>query len=91
MKKAVLWLDDLRKLWRIVWTATGRWTLVWATLLVLLGALPVIGVMLTKPLVDNVTLVLKGAGSWEKVKFLLLIGVGMALVAILSDVGQGVL
>lgn len=42
----------------LIWEATGRWTLVWAGLLVLQGLLPALTVYLSKILVDQLALVM---------------------------------
>ncbi len=47
---------------RLIWGATGRWTLFWGGLLVLQGLLPALTVYLAKVLVDRLTAIV-GTGS----------------------------
>lgn len=58
-------LHDLPDTLRLVWTATRRWTLAWAVLLVLQGVVPAVTVYLTKVVVDAVANAMGAGLSWE--------------------------
>ncbi|NOX60438.1 MAG: ABC transporter ATP-binding protein [Chloroflexi bacterium] len=89
---SIVHLRALRAQWpylpralKLVWTAARGWTIAWAALLVMQGALPVATVYLTKTLVDSLVEALTASPTWETVRpTLLLVGL-MAVVLLLSE------
>jgi ATP-binding cassette subfamily B protein len=66
-------LSFLRRAFALVWSASGRWTVSWAALTLVLGVLPAAAVFLTKWLVDTLAHDIVDAGStWDKALVLLL-------------------
>ncbi len=72
----------------LIWKATGRWTLVWAGLLLLQGLLPALIVYLSKVLVDQLALVLGAADTatalWTMATPLAWLGGAMLLAQLLQ-------
>ena len=54
-----------RRALRLIWDATGTWTLFWGGLLVLQGALPALAVYVSKVLVDRLAVII-GTGYTEE-------------------------
>ncbi|QQS47693.1 MAG: ABC transporter ATP-binding protein [Acidobacteriota bacterium] len=53
----------------LVWEATRKWTLIWAVLLLVLGALPAAVVWLTRPLVDSLVAAVAGGTGIGRVLY----------------------
>lgn len=70
---------------RLIWEATGRWTLLWLLLLLVGGVLPATLVYLTKHLVDAVAAAIGGGLSWETVQPVLWPALLMGGVLLLSQ------
>ncbi len=70
---------------RLIWEATGRWTLLWLLLLLVSGVLPAALVYLTKHLVDAVAVAIGGGLSWETVQPVLWPALLMGGVLLLSQ------
>jgi ATP-binding cassette subfamily B protein len=71
-------LAYLRRTLAIVWDASGWRLVVWAALLGLQGAIPVVTVWLTKPLVDGLQAAVGGGVSWEALRSLAGVAIAMA-------------
>jgi ATP-binding cassette subfamily B protein len=66
----------------LVWSASRHWTVAWAMLLVLQGALPVATVYLTRMVVDSLVAATRNAGGWTTLQptlFLIAAMVGVLL------------
>lgn len=66
----------------LVWSASRHWTVAWAVLLVLQGALPVATVYLTRMVVDSLVAATRNAGGWTTLQptlFLIAAMVGVLL------------
>ncbi len=70
----------------LVWSAAGRWSAAWLSLLVLQGLLPVATVYLTRAVVDSLVAVVGSGGSWEAVRPTLVL---VALMAAVLLAGEG--
>jgi ATP-binding cassette, subfamily B, bacterial len=70
---------------RMVWDAARLWTVLWLTLLIVQGLLPVVSVYLTRDLVNALTVALRAEPTWNSFKFVLPYAVGMALVLLLTE------
>lgn len=81
----------LPQTWRLLWTAAGRWTVVWGILLIVQGLLPVATVYLTKLLVDSLVAAIKLGVTSESVRLILVPAALMAGVLLLTELLQGVL
>jgi ATP-binding cassette subfamily B protein len=78
-------LSDLVRVYRLIWSASRKPTLVWGLLLIVQGLLPVILVYLTKPLVDAVQETLGRGVSWPSVQPILVVVFAMGFVLILRE------
>jgi ATP-binding cassette, subfamily B, bacterial len=74
---------------KLVHHAAGGLTIVWLTLLIVQGLLPVAAVYLTRTLVDGASAMIGAGGGWKALMPLLPAGVAMALVLIGGEVFQG--
>ncbi len=73
----------------LIWSATHRWTIAWAVLLVCNGLVPAAIVYLSRPLVDQLILATSSKGAWNDLRpTLLLAGTIISLMA-LAEVVQG--
>lgn len=70
---------------RIIWEATGRWTLGWLFLLLIGGMLPAALVYLTKHLVDAMAAAMGGGLSWDTIQPILWLALLMGGVLLLSQ------
>ena len=70
---------------RLVWDAAHRWTSIWLALLVIQGLLPVLSVYLTRALVDNLVIALRGDGSWNAFRAVLPYVIGMAAILLMTE------
>lgn len=75
---------------KLVWEAAARWTLVWASLLVLQGLLPGASVYLTKWVLDAASEAIGQGLAWSNVQLIAVPGVLMALVLLLQQVARAV-
>jgi ATP-binding cassette subfamily B protein len=73
---------------KLVWEAAARWTLVWATLLVLQGLLPGASVYLTKWVLDAASEAIGQGLAWSNVQLVAIPGGLMALVLLLQEVAR---
>ena len=69
----------------LVWSASRHWTVVWAVLLVLQGALPVATVYLTRMVVDSLVAATTNAGGWTALQPTLLLIAAMVGVLLLME------
>ena len=82
-------LRYLPKTAALVWAASGRWTVIWGGLLLLLGLLPVATVLLTRHVIDGTVAAMDGGGSWNSVRPLVFSVSAMAAALILTEVISG--
>jgi ATP-binding cassette subfamily B protein len=75
---------------RLVWAASGRWTLVWLAALLVQGLLPVAAVLLTRVLVDGVVAAIDAGGTWESIRAIALPAGLLAGALVLGEVLRGV-
>ncbi|AEN73808.1 Xenobiotic-transporting ATPase [Rhodothermus marinus SG0.5JP17-172] len=85
LKEARLKTTYLVRALRLIWEATGRWTLLWLLLLLVGGVLPAALVYLTKHLVDAVAAAIGAGLSWETVQPVLWPALLMGGVLLLSQ------
>jgi ATP-binding cassette, subfamily B, bacterial len=69
----------------LVWSASRHWTVAWAVLLVLQGALPVATVYLTRMVVDSLVAATMNAGGWTTLQPTLLLIAVMVGVLLLME------
>jgi ATP-binding cassette, subfamily B, bacterial len=81
-------LSYLPRTLRLVWTATGNWTLAWGVLLVVQGLLPAAAVYLTKIFVDSLVVAVNAGASWESTRQVLFVAVFMGGVLLLIELIQ---
>lgn len=74
----------LPRILRIMWMAAGKWTVVWAILLVVQGLLPAASLYLTRLLVDSLVIVIGGDTSTGAIQPLAISAVLMAIVYLLT-------
>jgi ATP-binding cassette subfamily B protein len=84
-------LGYLLRALRLVWAAAWRWTLLWATFLVVQGTIPAATVYLTKWLVDAVADGLGAGLSWEVAVPVLIPAALMGGLMLLSEVFSGLM
>ena len=70
---------------KLAWEASRLWTSVWGVLLVVQGLLPVIGVYLTRPLVNRGMAAIRAGGSWQAVRPALVTGILIGALALVSE------
>jgi ATP-binding cassette subfamily B protein len=76
-------LHHIPRALRIVWEATGKWTIAWILLLIIQGLIPAGIVYLTRFLVDGLTAVVV-TGTWESLRPVLIPAILMGLLMLLS-------
>jgi ATP-binding cassette subfamily B protein len=86
VRRVALW----EKTFRLVWTASPRYSTAWALLLAIQGLLPATIVYLTKLVVDSFVAAVKAGGAWEQTRSALIVTIIMAVVMLLSGVLQSV-
>jgi len=79
-------LPYLPRALRLVYEASGKWSLAWFVLIVLQGVLPVALVLLTRVLVDSVVAVAGTGASWTELRQPLLYAALMGLVLLAQEV-----
>ncbi len=87
--KAFTQLPYLIKALGIVYESAGKWTVIWAILLILQGLLPVATVTLTRELVDSLVATIESGGAWESLRLSLIFMVLMALVLLAQEILGG--
>src|SRR5688572_11481461 len=75
----------LARVYSLIWAAAGKWTVAWATLLVVQGLLPVALVYLMKPLVDGMQAAIGQGGSWETIEPVVAIAIAMGGLLLLTE------
>ncbi|NTV65340.1 MAG: ABC transporter ATP-binding protein, partial [Oscillochloris sp.] len=88
MQRATALVGNLPRALRLVWSAAPGWTSAWAGLLLLQGLLPVLGVSLTRPLINALATVVTQGSDWASVRSALLPLILVAGVMLLSSVLQ---
>ena len=84
-------LSYLPRVLLLVWKATRVWTIVWITLLIIQGLLPVATVYLTRTLVDSLLQITGKGFSWQSIQPVLLPATVMVFVLLLTEFIQGTL
>ncbi len=79
----------LPRILTLILTASKRWTIAWACLLVVQGLLPVVVVYLSRSLINAIAALLGKGLSWEMVRPAVFSGVAMALTLVLLELLQG--
>lgn len=79
-------LSYLPRAWRLVWQAARGWSAAWLALLLLQGMLPAANVYLTKLLVDQLVLALKGERAWAQVQPVVWLVALLAAAMLLAEV-----
>lgn len=82
-------LAYLPQVFRLIWQASGYWTVTWGGLLIAQGLLPAASVSLTRSLVNGLVKVVGAGVSVEAIQPVLLPGILMAVVLILTELLQG--
>src|SRR6266581_2746287 len=85
LRDATLRRSYLIRVFGLIWTAARGWTVAWGILLVVQGLMPVALVYLTKPLVDGLQAAVGRGTSWETVRPVLLVIVGIGSVLLLTE------
>src|SRR5213592_576683 len=85
LRDATLRRSYLIRVFGLIWTAARGWTVAWGILLVVQGLMPVALVYLTKPLVDGLQAAVGRGTSWETVRPVLLVVVGIGSVLLLTE------
>ena len=85
LRDATLRRSYLIRVFGLIWTAARGWTVAWGILLVVQGLMPVALVYLTKPLVDGLQAAVGRGTSWETVRPVLLVVVGIGGVLLLTE------
>ena len=65
LRRAASQIQYLPRALRLVWSAAHGWTLLWASLLLAQGLLPVAVVVLTRELIDSLTAVIGASPEWR--------------------------
>ena len=95
IRGAAAQLRHLPRVWQLIWSAAHRWSVLWAVLLVVQGLLPVAIVLLTRELVDSLSLVMATSGAigasveWHRVAPVLVPAVLMGGVLLLGELLRG--
>lgn len=76
---------------QLLWQSAGRWTLAWAVVLVLLGALPIAFMRLIKSVVDGFAAATRSAYSWESLRPALIAAALLGIGILLTELLQGAL
>jgi ATP-binding cassette, subfamily B, bacterial len=85
LRQTALRLSYMARVFRLIWTAAGKWMVAWSVLLVVQGLLPVGLVYLTKPLVNGMQGALGQGTSWTAVRPVLVIAVAIGGIMLLSE------
>jgi ATP-binding cassette subfamily B protein len=67
IRQAEVKVTELARTFRLLWSACPQWTLLWVSLLVVQGVLPVGIVQLTRTLVDQIAATIGAGASWANV------------------------
>lgn len=78
-------LSHLLQTFRLVWAASGYWTLAWAVLLLIQGVLPALSISLTRQAVDQLVAVAGTGTAWNSIEKLLL---PIGLMAVILLIGE---
>lgn len=89
IKKLKAQLPYIPKTIALIWQASRWWSVAWAALLLLSGALPVATVYLIKPVIDNIS-ILAGKGI-DRIDTLAIPVIGLGLVVLLLPISTSLL
>src|SRR5579872_4410406 len=84
-------LDVLPKIGRLLWEASGKWTILWASALMASGFLPILVIWLTKRMIDQLAQFTRGGLGWRGVEPILITGALIAAASVFTELLQGVL
>src|SRR5260221_7046076 len=85
-RRAAAQARHLPRVLRLVWAAARAWTVLWATLLLAQGLLPVALVYLTKGVVDGITAAVAARGTWDSVAPVAVLALAIGLLLVLGEV-----
>lgn len=80
----------LPRIFNLVWAAAGRWTIVWAVLLLIAGLLPAAMVYLTKAVVDGLVIASNSGRDWMSIRPVVIAGALLGVVLLLMEILRGV-
>lgn len=81
-------LKNWKRTFRIIWSASKFYTVLWSLLLVIQGILPGLLVYLTKLVVDSLVAAINSQGDWELIRPAVVLIGATALVMVLSEIIQ---
>ncbi len=81
-------ISHLPRVYRLIWAAAGKLTLLWAILLIVQGLVPVAFVYLTKPLVDAMQAAIGHGLSWESATPVVTVAVAMGGALLLRELAK---
>ncbi|MCD4750074.1 MAG: ABC transporter ATP-binding protein/permease [Thermoanaerobaculales bacterium] len=87
-REALDHLPHLPRALRLVRDSAGRWTLIWAVLLVLQGLLPVATVFLTRELVNALVAASESQGATEAIRLAIGLTVAVAIVLLVAETAR---
>ncbi|MBW4516113.1 MAG: ABC transporter ATP-binding protein/permease [Timaviella obliquedivisa GSE-PSE-MK23-08B] len=90
IKRYAAQISYFPRTFRLIWSASKHWTIIWSVLLVIQGILPAVTVYLTRTLVNQLLVAVGSGVSWESVQVILLPATLMAIVILMTEVLQGV-
>jgi ATP-binding cassette subfamily B protein len=91
MPETAVGFSQLFRTFALVWSAARYWLVVWLSLLVVHGALPVASVYLTRSVVDAIVGSIQAGASWEAARPALVFVALMVAVLVLAELLRGLL
>ena len=91
LRAAAAQVSSFPRVWNLIWQSAKGWTIAWVSLLLLLGTAPLATVALTKRLVDSLVAATHTAVTWQNTRPAVIAGVLIAIVAIATELLQGLL
>lgn len=88
--RAGLQMRYLPRTLELIWDAAGKWTIAWATLLVVQGLLPILTVLLTRTVVDQAALVFRTGGDAGALRSAAVPALAMASILVLAEILKSV-
>ncbi|MCA1602753.1 MAG: ABC transporter ATP-binding protein/permease [Acidobacteria bacterium] len=86
LRKALAQLPYVPRTVRLLWHVARPWTIGWIILLVVQGLLPAATVYLTKLVVDGMVKAIRGGGSWQDVRVVLILVALLGGIMLLMEV-----
>src|SRR6266852_2306720 len=78
-------LSYMIRVFGLIWTAARGWMVAWGILLAVQGLMPVALVYLTKPLVDGLQATVGRGTTWESVRPVLVVALGIGSILLLTE------